>query len=229
MSSNRYQIVKKSRKFQMNPESSGEQVVSSMKVQTFGSTRTGGADNFAISSQGASASGKREMNLVSSGNSGDGILFSGRGAISSQGASASGKREMNLVSSGNSGDGILFSGRGTASGASKMQLSSSAQGFGFSSNTHGSRGSHNSRTENTNTQQITKTTRTYNRFGSSSSNGGEGGAGMIQTTTETRTEKRFGRGSQNSRDGSRDNGSTGRGAGLQMSTNGRSIQINQKK
>ena len=137
-----------------------------------------------------------------------------------------GKREMNLVSSGNSGDGILFSGRGTASGASKMQLSSSAQGFGFSSNTHGSRGSHNSRTENTNTQQITKTTRTYNRFGSSSSNGGEGGAGMIQTTTETRTEKRFGRGSQNSRDGSRDNGSTGRGAGLQMSTNGRSIQIN---
>ena len=79
MSSNRYQIVKKSRKFQMNPESSGEQVVSSMKVQTFGSTRTGGADNFAISSQGASASGKREMNLVSSGNSGDGILFSGRG------------------------------------------------------------------------------------------------------------------------------------------------------
>ena len=40
MSSNRYQIVKKSRKFQMNPESSGEQVVSSMKVQTFGSTRT---------------------------------------------------------------------------------------------------------------------------------------------------------------------------------------------
>ena len=48
MSSNRYQIVKKSRKFQMNPESSGEQVVSSMKVQTFGSTRTGGADNFAM-------------------------------------------------------------------------------------------------------------------------------------------------------------------------------------
>ena len=77
MSSQGYQFVKKTRKFHMNPESTGEQVISSMK---FGSTRTGGADNFAISSQGASASGKREMNLVSSGNSGDGILFSGRGA-----------------------------------------------------------------------------------------------------------------------------------------------------
>ena len=76
MSSQGYQFVKKTRKFHMNPESTGEQVISSMK---FGSTRTGGADNFAISSQGASASGKREMNLVSSGNSGDGILFSGRG------------------------------------------------------------------------------------------------------------------------------------------------------
>ena len=79
MSSQGYQFVKKTRKFHMNPESTGEQVISSMK---FGSTRTGGADNFAISSQGASASGKREMNLVSSGNSGDGILFSGRGTAS---------------------------------------------------------------------------------------------------------------------------------------------------
>ena len=78
MSSQGYQFVKKTRKFHMNPESTGEQVISSMK---FGSTRTGGADNFAISSQGASASGKREMNLVSSGNSGDGILFSGRGCF----------------------------------------------------------------------------------------------------------------------------------------------------
>ena len=67
MSSQGYQFVKKTRKFHMNPESTGEQVISSMK---FGSTRTGGADNFAISSQGASASGKREMNLVSSGGTG---------------------------------------------------------------------------------------------------------------------------------------------------------------
>ena len=64
MSSNRYQIVKKSRKFQMNPESSGEQVVSSMKVQTFGSTRTGGADNFAISSQGASGQKRDEFSFL---------------------------------------------------------------------------------------------------------------------------------------------------------------------
>ena len=39
MSSQGYQFVKKTRKFHMNPESTGEQVISSMK---FGSTRTGG-------------------------------------------------------------------------------------------------------------------------------------------------------------------------------------------
>ena len=43
MSSQGYQFVKKTRKFHMNPESTGEQVISSMK---FGSTRTGGADKF---------------------------------------------------------------------------------------------------------------------------------------------------------------------------------------
>jgi uncharacterized membrane-anchored protein len=64
MSSSNFQVVKKSRKFHMTPQLGEEQVVSSSKVRTFTSSRTGGADQLAISSQGASVSGKRGLNLV---------------------------------------------------------------------------------------------------------------------------------------------------------------------
>ena len=46
MQSNEYQVVKRTRKFHMNPQSGGDQVVTSSKVRTFGSTRTGGAGEF---------------------------------------------------------------------------------------------------------------------------------------------------------------------------------------
>ena len=63
MQSNEYQVVKRTRKFHMNPQSGGDQVVTSSKVRTFGSTRTGGAGEFSsFGMGGALASGKREMN-----------------------------------------------------------------------------------------------------------------------------------------------------------------------
>ena len=42
MSSNEYQVVKRTRKFHVQPHSGEEQVISSSQMQTFGSTRTGG-------------------------------------------------------------------------------------------------------------------------------------------------------------------------------------------
>ena len=83
MQSNEYQVVKRTRKFHMNPQQGGDQVVTSSKVRTFGSTRTGGAGDFSsFGMGGASASGKREMNFESSAFGGDGVHFSGRGGAS---------------------------------------------------------------------------------------------------------------------------------------------------
>ena len=177
MSSNEYQVVKRTRKFHVQPQSGEEQVISSTQMQTFGSTRTGGKANFSMSSQGVSVSGKRDLNLDASSHLG--------------------------------GDRNQISGRGSASGASKAQFGTSSQGFGFSTNTAGSRHSGNEE------KVVTKSTRTYNKTGSS------GAEGMQITSTETRTVGRFGRSgrsSQNSREGSNDRG-------LQMSTHGRSIKI----
>ena len=175
MSSNEFQVVKKSRKIRTHPQSGEDQVISSTQMQSFGTTRTGGKANFSISSQGVSVSGKRELN-PDAGSFGE--------------------------------DRNQFSGRGSASGIAKNQFSTSAQGFGYSSNTNGSRHSGNE-------EVVTKTTKTYNRFGHS------GAEGMQITASETRTLGR-GRSSQNSREGSTERGSQG---GLQMSSRGRKIKI----
>ena len=132
MSSSNFQVVKKSRKFHMTPQLGEEQVVSSSKVRTFTSSRTGGADQLAISSQGASVSGKRGLNLDAS--------------------DVTGAR-------------IQISGRDNASGNSRAQLSSSTQGFGFSS-TAGE--------GNAGMMKTTTETRTISRFGRSSHNSREG-------------------------------------------------------
>ena len=173
-SSNEFQVVKRTRKVQMVPHSGEEQVISS-KTRTFGSTRAGGNANFSISSQGASVSGKRELNPEA----------------------FSYGEDRNQIS-----------GRGTASG--RAQLGTSTQGFGYSTNTNGSRHSGNENSE----MVTTKTTRTFNRFAHS------GNEGMQTTTSETRTVGKFGRSSQNSREGSRDSQ-----GGLQMSSRGRKIKI----
>ena len=110
MSSNEFQVVKKSRKIRTHPQSGEDQVISSTQMQSFGTTRTGGKANFSISSQGVSVSGKRELN-PDAGSFGE--------------------------------DRNQFSGRGSASGIAKNQFSTSAQGFGYSSNTNGSRHSGN--------------------------------------------------------------------------------------
>ena len=119
-------------KFHMTPQLGEEQVVSSSKVRTFTSSRTGGADQLAISSQGASVSGKRGLNLDAS--------------------DVTGAR-------------IQISGRDNASGNSRAQLSSSTQGFGFSS-TAGE--------GNAGMMKTTTETRTISRFGRSSHNSREG-------------------------------------------------------
>ena len=50
MSSKDYQVVKRMRKVQLNPQTSGGDAVDfSAKVKTIGSTRTGGNDRFARS------------------------------------------------------------------------------------------------------------------------------------------------------------------------------------
>ena len=64
MSSKDYQVVKKMRKVQLNPQTSGgDAVKSSTKVKMIGSTRTGSNDRFAITQGASSSVSGRELNL----------------------------------------------------------------------------------------------------------------------------------------------------------------------
>ena len=186
-------------------------------MKTIGSTRTGGHDNLAISSQSALVSGNRELNPDALVMTRDRNQFSGRdmmisGASQNQFGTSSQRMAYN-----NSTHGSQNSGNGNSKMVTKTTRTYNR--FGSSSSNDNELGAGMMKTT------TTTETRTVGRFGRNSQNsrdgsrdngsaGRAGRSGMQQTTTttETKTVGRFGRTSQNSGEGANDSSAMG-GAG----------------
>ena len=106
MSSKDYQVVKRMRKVQLNPQTSGGDAVNfSAKVKTIGSTRTGGNDRFAITQGASSSISGRELNLDALTQVRDRNQLPARGGASGESQTTNVSRTVQRFGFGSSGSG----------------------------------------------------------------------------------------------------------------------------
>ena len=139
MSSNGFEVTKRVRKVELNPQTSGNEVVSSStKVRTIGSTRTGSNRDFVPSQQASASVSGREMSreaLAFGGRdrtqfpAGNTSSMAGGNQISSQSTTV---QRLGISSSGNGNTNSRMSG-----GAGMVQQTTTSQSFGFGSSEGG--------------------------------------------------------------------------------------------
>ena len=106
MSSKDYQVVKRMRKVQLNPQTSGGDAVNfSAKVKTIGSTRTGGNDRFAITQGASSSISGRELNRDALTQVRDRNQLPARGGASGESQTTNVSRTVQRFGFGSSGSG----------------------------------------------------------------------------------------------------------------------------
>jgi hypothetical protein len=201
-----YQVVKRQRRIQLNPQASGNEVVqsSTTKVRTIGSTRNGSKDKFVTSQAASSSISGRELNR-------DALtqVVRDRNQVPARGSANAGGNKTTQISK-TTRLGIGSSGSSNSNQNSRMSgnkgmtvQTTSRFGAGATGSQNGSRG--NSRDGRGNNTGLT--TQSGARFGT----GASGNTGLT-----TQTGARFGAGTTGSQSGSRGNSRDGRGGNTSL-------------